>query len=534
MRCYFGFVQRFKLLQSSGLFLALTLACLSLSCTSLATQNDNASATTYYISPTGSNWNNGKSSAAPFKSFEHAFNKMSAGDELVLLDGTYSEAADTGYIGYTDYSTHSGGAHTDQIPSGLSAARPTYVHAQNPGKVTVVGQLFIGRSFRKDSFIKIQGITFEGGGSLFNANYVTIKDCGFHGSFGIGSNDHDQGSDYNLIEDVWVWAAGVRIVAINYRSRFNVWRRVLVRGDGCNRSECRGGGNPNVGITVYDSSNISLQNVMVVDRILAKGDDPYADFAVAQHTPGAYLFGKNEWLGTLSLRAPDTGYYMEPDREGTIDPTIRIVNAIAWDSAELGFNLRRAGTNNFLENLTVRALGGDGVRVAPELDSGILRNVISVNAERYGINSNYVPSYVNVFNAKLGPYRQTTCSVGCYALNPLAGENPPLKYLVRIEPHSFLKAKGFQGADIGANLLYRYGADGARYGETGFNILSTVPLWPWPNEKRIKEEMCQRVQVTRGFCQKQSLTHYIWEYLGHPMPANPYQPVAATEKKNKN
>ncbi len=504
--------------------LILAFACLTLSCTSLATQDENTPATIYYISPSGSNWNNGKSADAPFKSFAHAFNKMSAGDELILLDGSYSEAAGTGYISYTDYSTHVGGSNTDQIPSGINGSRPTYVHAQNPGKVTVIGQLFLGRSTRKDSFIKIQGITFEGGGSLFNADYVTIKDCGFHGSLGVGSNDHNQGSDHNLIEDVWVWASGVRIIAINYRSRFNVWRRVLVRGDGCGKPACRGGGNPNVGITVYDSSNISLQNVMVVDRVLAKGDDPYADFAVAQHTPGAYLFGKNEWLGTLSLRAPDTGYYMEPDRDGTLDPTIRIVNAIAWDAAELGFNLRRAGTNNFLENLTVRALGGDGVRIAPELESGVLRNIISVDAGRYGINSNYVPSYVNVTNAKLEPYRQTNCSVGCYSINPLAGANAPLKHLVRIETNSALKAKGYQGADIGANLLYRYGVDGARYGETGFNALTNKPLWPWPNEARIQKEMCEHAGVTRGFCQKPSLTRYIWEYLGHPMPANPYQP----------
>lgn len=496
-----------------------------LSCSSLATPAGPSNGSTFYISPTGSNWNNGRSAGSPFKTFHHAFGKMSPGDELILLDGVYSEPAGTGYISYTDYSRNIGGSRSDQIPSGANPSRATFVHALNPGKVTIIGPLFIGRSFRKDSYIKIEGITFEGGGSLYNTSHVTIKNCGFHGAFGIGTRDHNDGNDHNLIEDVWIWASGERVIAINYRARFNVWRRVLVRGDGCGARKCQGKGNPNVGITVYDSSHVSLQNVMVVDRILAPADSPYADFAVAQHTPGAHFFGQNEWLGTLSLRAPDTGYYMEPDRGGTIDPTIRITNAIAWDAASLGFNLDRAGTNNQLENLTVRALGWDGVRISPKLTTGVLRNVISVDAPRSGINSRYPFSHVNVYNAGQDAYQQNNCETGCYSSDPRAdGGIPSLKYLVRIEPGSRLKGSGYQGADIGANVLYRYGIDGSRHGEPGFNEFTSAPLWPWPNEERIKTEMCEKTGVTRGFCQAKSLTHYIWEYMGNPLPSSPYAP----------
>ena len=503
-------------------------ALLTFACAPHALSQDNpAAGMTYYISPAGSNWNNGKSAGKPFKTFAHAFDKMSAGDELVLLDGAYSEPLGAGYISYTDYNQGIGGSRSGQIPSGVNPERMTYVRALNPGKVTVIGKLFIGRSFRKDSYIKIQGITFEGGGSLYNTSHVTVKDCGFHGPFSIGTNDHPHGNEHNLIEDAWIWAAGERIIAINYRSRFNVWRRVLVRGDGCNKPDCRGSSNPNVGITVYDSSNVSLQNVMVVDRILAPGDEPYSDFAVAQHTKGAHFLGQNEWLGTISLRSPDTGYYMEPDHGGTIDPTIRISNAIAWDSAHLGFNLSRAGTNNGVENLPVRAAGGDGVRIAPVLTSGALRNVISVDAPRNGINSRYPFSHVNVYNAGQGAYRQNDCDIGCYSSDPRAdGGIPSLKYLVRIESGSRLKGSGYRGADIGANVLYRYGVGDSRHGEPGFNELTSVPLWPWPNEERIKTEMCEKTGVTRGFCQAKSLTHYIWEYLGNPLPSNPYAPSA--------
>ncbi|MCR4346534.1 MAG: Ig-like domain-containing protein [Sulfuricaulis sp.] len=478
---------------------------------------------TYYLSPTGSDTaNNGLSLASPWKSFAKAFGSMTAGDELILLDGNYSSSAGTGYINYQ-------GSGSAQPPSGTSLSNVTYVHALNPGNVTVQGGLFIGRSTRKDSFIKIQGITFEGGGDLYNTSYVTIKDCGFHGSFGIGTNDHDNGNDYNLIEDVWVWASGERIIAINYRSHHNVWRRVVVRGDGCGTSGCNGSGNPNVGFTVYNSMDVSVQNVIVVDRILAATDEPYGDFAVAQHAPGPN-FGRAEWLGTISLKAPDTGYYMEPDVGGTVDPTIRISNAVAWDADGEGFNIARSGSNNLLENLTAYGRTGDSIRVAPELSGGTLRNVISTNSGRYGINSAYKPSYVDAYNARSSAYNNTTCSVGCYTSNPQAdGATPSLKYITRVESGSFLKGKGNGGADIGANVLNRYGSNDSRFGESGYNTLTSTALWPWPNEDRIKREMC--VNTTRGFCSTGqrlgnvgpvTLTTYIWEYLGNPIPSGVY------------
>ena len=465
-------------------------------------------ANAYFISPTGQDSNAGRSESRPVRTFSHAFSAMPGGNTLILLDGVYSEAAGTGTIHYS-------GRGSGQPPSG-QAARPTQVRALRPGRVTVAGPLFLGRSTRKDSFIRITGITFQGGGDLYNTSYVTVKDCGFHGSFNIGTNDHHEGNTRNLVEDVWIWASGERIIASNYRSHENVWRRVIVRGDGCGTADCRGSGNPNVGITVYDSQDVSLQNVMVVDRILANGDEPYADFAAAQHTPESrYYLGRCEWLGTISLRSPDVGYYLEPD--DVVHPTFRVVDAVAWDARYDGFNLSRSGSLA-LQNLTAKALEEDAVRVAPGLTRGSVSNVLVAGAGRYGINSAVTPSYTNVYGAADSPYNQTSCSLGCYAHDPVADGS--LKYITRIESGSYLKGRGESGADIGANVLYRYGDDGARFGDAGYNTLTSTPLWPWPNEERLEREMCAESGVTRGFCAAPSLTRYIWEYLGHPIPAD--------------
>jgi hypothetical protein len=333
---------------------------------------------------------------------------MAGGDTLMLLNGTYSDAAGTGHID-TQAASPSG-----DPPSGTMVINSTIIKALNPGNVTVNGRLNLGSITLKKSYIKIQDILFVdidgvSGNELYNTSFLTIKACGFKGVLGVGTNDHIMDNDNNLIEDVWIWAAGQRIIAINYRSHFNVWRRVIVRGDGCGTAACAiGGGNPNVGFTVYDSSDISVQNMIILDRILLPTDEPYSDFACAQHTPTGYFFGRNEWLGIMSLRAPDSGFVCEPDVGATVNPTVKILNGVVWSPAGDGFNLARDGTNNLLENLTVISTGvappigpGDGIRAAPELTTGTTRNSIVTGAGRYGVNSVYTPSYIDVFNSSL-------------------------------------------------------------------------------------------------------------------------------------
>ena len=481
----------------------------------------------YYLSPSGNNAANGRSPATAWKTFAKAFGAMAPADELVLLDGTYSTAAGTGAIDYQ-------GTNSAQPKSGTSLTSMTVIRAQNPGNVFIDGPLFIGRSTRKDSFIKIQGITFRsniGSSTLYNADNMYIKDCGFSGGFSIGTNDHNQGSDFNLVEDVWIWATGQRIIAINYRAKNNVWRRVLVRGDGCGTAACTGSGNPNVGMTVYDSQNISFQNVMVIDRILATGDEAYGNFASAQHTadPATYLLN-NEWLGTMSIKAPDSGYHFEADFASSPSHTLR--NVVAWDAAGEGINIGPASTGIIVENATVN--GGtlnpnaSVIRIAPGV-TGTLRSFNATGAGKWAVNSSVGPTFADAFGTfSTALYNQSSCSGTCLTTNPRSDTpGPSLKHLTRIEAGSKLKAAGFNGGDMGANVLFRYGlSDGLRVGQGGFNVLSAVPLWPWPNEARIKAEMCG--STTRGFCStgKQlngvdnvTLTSYIWEYLGNPRPA---------------
>ncbi|MEW6704328.1 MAG: hypothetical protein AB1430_05710 [Pseudomonadota bacterium] len=493
-------------------------------------------AATFFISPQGDDKHSGREREQPVRSFARAFSAMQGGDTLVLLSGEYSRDTGTGGITYD-------GPGSAQPPSGKSADQPTRIHAEEPGKAVLKEPLLIGRSFRKDEFIEIRGLTVLAPAALYNTRHVTVKECGFGDGFGIGTNDHHHGNTDNLVEDVWIWASGKRIIAINYRSHNNVWRRVVVRGDGCGTAKCQGSGNPNVGFTVYDSHDVSVQNMLIVDRVLAPTDYRGADFATAQHTPDPrYYFGRNEWLGIISLHAPDIGYYNFPDTGQTLDPTSKVVNAVVWNSTSDAFDLDREGTHH-LENLTAMSRHGDVVRIGPTLASrgGTLRNVIAVSGgdARYGINAAYPSSHTSVWGEfKAGAYNQKPCTAGCLRTNPRTGGAPALKYITRIEAGSALKGKGHGGADIGANVVYRYGADGSRHGEPGYNTLTTTALWPWPHEARIKAEMC--ATTSRGFCSAGkrldgvnpvTLTSYVWETLGHPMPASLYDGKATTSPK---
>ena len=484
-----------------------------------------SSAPTWYVSPTGNNALNGKTPGTAWKTFAKAFSTMAAGDQLILLDGQYS----TSTTGIIHWDTSLYGTNSAQVPSGISLTRMTIVRSLNSGNVTINGPLFIGRSTRKDSFIMIQGITFEGTGDLYNTSFNTIKDCGFHGAFGIGTADHQNGNTDNLIEDVWVWAAGERIIAINYQADRNVWRRLVVRGDGCGTSGCNGSGNPNVGFTVYDSRDASIQNVMVVDRILAGSDEPYANFATAQHTPTANRYlGRNEWLGAMSINPPDSGFTFEADATIPIDPTWTMKDIVVIGSGSFdGINVAANG-RLVLTNATVVAANmiGDGLRVAPG-SVGISAANIIVKGFSRGLNSSLQPSYTDTFGSAT-LYNQTTPTVGVRTTNPTSdGATPSLRYPIRVETGSALKGTGLGGADYGANVLNKVGVDGSRFGEPNYNTVSANTLWPWPNQARIKLEMC--AGTTRGFCatgtrldglKPISLTSYVWEQLSNPVPSS--------------
>lgn len=476
----------------------------------------------YYMSPTGSDAANGLTPATAWKTFNKAFTTMLAGRRLGLLDGTYSSAAGTGAI------NHIGTGASNQIPNG-SAGAFTEICSVNPGGAVIDGTggynsyaIFVGRSTRHDSWIKFRGMKCLTSVALYNCDHIYVKDVGAQYGIGIGTNDVVGGvtvpSSYNLIEDCWAWGggAGLRLASSNYQSHNNVWRRFVIRKDGGGPT---GSGNPNVVFTVYNSKNCSVQNVFSVDRILG-GEQPYSDFATAQHdgvNPDVanFYLGGNEWLGCASLNSEDTAFYFEGDtcQPGLTTWTLR--NCVAYPG-EMNLSPASFGPPNGsadVQNCTV--LTGQ-FRMKNMGVASTLRNCIVANSPVWGVNieAQTTASYIDYYNNANGNLGTVTNG---FTFNPLSGSPASLVYPLRIEAGSFAKSAGLNGADLGANIIYRYGVDGAFYGDANYNTLSNTLLWPYPNEARIKADMA--ATSTRGFCAtSETFTHYVWNRLGNGSP----------------
>ena len=163
-------------------------------CTGDRAQTTVCARTTYYVGPGGSNRNPG-TRAQPFGTIQYAFNTMSGGDEVVLLDGTYNTTNEVGIY----------------FRSG-TATQPTLIRAQNRwgAKIRTSAQ-YQAFTVQDSDYVTIEGIEVAvrdpasqafvstSGFSTFRSNHVTIRDCYAH-DFGCNGFSF-QGGDYFTLEN---------------------------------------------------------------------------------------------------------------------------------------------------------------------------------------------------------------------------------------------------------------------------------------------------------------------------------------------
>ena len=163
----------------------------------------------------------------------------------------------------------------------------------------------------------------------------------------------------------------------------------------------------------------------------------------------------------------------------------------------------------------------------------MVTNSIFVNNPFYGLADYATGDYNALSNNAAGNYggKYTTPPAGSHDVtSDISGD---LKYLTRIEASSRLQTAGSSGGPVGANVIYRWGATGTLWGETGYDTITSELLWPFPNEDVIKADMASYNGPggtgARGFTTgnsldgtPQTLTKYVWEYLGNQIPADVY------------
>ncbi|HEX5160347.1 MAG TPA: hypothetical protein VFV88_01405 [Steroidobacteraceae bacterium] len=445
-------------------------------------------AATYYVDASAAKDSGNGSQASPKKYIQSGISLMSSrgGDTLIIAPGTYSNRRDA-----------------IVSPTRGKAGAYNVIKAATDGSVILKGAFELGAG---DHYLRFEGLKFDQQDvKVILGRYVKIMRCAFKGgppignnvTLQIGTNDNTPGAQYILVEDSWVYGPGGRYKILVYNSDRIVLRRVLVRHDG---GWLYDGSNPQAGIAIYDSTNVELQNGIVIDSM-----------------PGLPAFESNIYLvanGTTSQRA------------GNVAVRGSIVlggggNGIAWDGSA-------AYSNSLLEDVVVwgSSAGGIASNGSPNVGTITRATVKSGGTgfadwdggSRLAISSSI--AYQNSNSACDGVNASHSVSFGNGSDNCGTAFDPTtngLKYILRVEPGSRLSAAGANGGHAGANIVKRIGVGGTLYGETGYDQVTDEDLWPWPNETRIKTDLAEG--NSRGFsASSKTLTNYLWEILGNPSP----------------
>jgi hypothetical protein len=155
-----------------------------------------AYATTYYVSPTGIDTNNGISLSTPVKTIKNALSKAwASGDIVYVLTGTYTE---TVYIGQNNITLS---AYPDNTP--IIDGGTTLPNADWGDMIYVVGNSNTVSGFEvKNS--NINGTHLGGYGIQVEGHNNTISKMNVHHTWETGILVN---GDYNIVEDSKIWQA---------------------------------------------------------------------------------------------------------------------------------------------------------------------------------------------------------------------------------------------------------------------------------------------------------------------------------------
>jgi hypothetical protein len=491
-----------------------------------------AFAATYYVDPAAANDTGAGSSTAPKKYISSGIRLMSAGDTLILRDGTYTGS--NNMIG--DY-----GSPQTYLPTG-SAGSFTVMKAEHVGQAIVDGQfsnipfsMASGPTYR--NYLHIDGIHFRhGSGSVFSiaGNHNWVSNCGFEDGMAYTDNSETPiafiggDSTYNLIEDCWVWGKGrygfYTSDPHSSGSTNNVLRRLVVRLDASPTNWM------SAGLRFYSSHNDAMQNCIVLDSLTGSnsGDGgtcaecwSYAQGGGSSDGEWGHIFNSN-----IALNNPKRPAFTNEAGNSTAPESWS--NSVWWD-VQYGMlvyaNLATTNTWNFSNMLMggsasskvfgdAFSYGGNRNEVI-NFSNSIVANAAGSAYGPAGISLSRKVSNVDVYNNG-----SAACNSGdgCSSSGQTTG-NPltsVVKYLPRVE-------SGTQGPTI----MYQVGGTGTFYGDSGWNSTSTNKLWPYANEQiwaaKMKAYAINTVSGNRGFAALASssatpLTDYIWGYLGNPKP----------------
>ena len=515
----------------------------------------------------------------PYKTITKGISTLASGDTLIIKDGVYTGAANmiVNNLGQ--------GSPIPPSGSSANNGTYTTIIAQHPAKVTIDAQgtysavSLVGAWTARDSNVGLgPSITYLAFKGLIAANayndgclnfnhveHVKAVDCGAYEADAYGTPISFNRSQYVLIEGCYSWGRG-RVSIVCYICDYVIMRRNVARADFVDVIWPWG---------VFDFYSVRhgrSQNNIAIDS------DQYSHYTYGQTTMGAFVDDSGaavnyDWgphydnimWNNIALNN-DMGICTK-QVDTNSDPMV-LNNSIGWDL--------RAGPNTTGDsiaspiilsatklNINQSTFGHwrsphlpltqSGGTTTPVFFSGWSDNQSITNSIFFDlkdgtnspaglfeaietIDSNDISGVATV-NIKNNGAILNPISIDPTATYTATGDTTPsLKYLPRIESSTYLQNHGQSSTRIGATILNMRGKSGTLFGETGFDDdLPSVPMWPFPHEDAIKTGMTSYnlhgVSGNRGFASTSAtqtnglpvtLTSYIWEYLGNPMPTTIY------------
>lgn len=456
--------------------------------------------TTYYMDLNGLDSQTGTSVGDAVRTSTKAFTLMVPGDVLMIGTGTWSSGV--------NFSSPTYGNATDWC----------YYKASSDGATIFTQDTWMNQPTTADRYVQFEGIYSSG---TFQKNivgrYMKFKRMTFFGGesgsggIGVAVGTDGQLTQNILFEDCIFFGPDGRYNLLIYRSNKVVVRRCVIRHDG----EWAAGGNPEAGYTVYSSSQVESQNVMVV-----ASTGPYTEWSQAIYNVNAHdTNALNNWRGIVALKNTKTGLIIDADATDHI-----IEHSILWDNQEGCISFGSTDSSVTVRNVTcgrgqiaidAGAFGGFGNfdgDMSPSTFKDIIVTSWTTGSDFQGTPA---PTFTNTFN---NDGEVTGATIRTF--NPFTNG---LSYLPRIEDGSILKTTGSAGGQIGATLN-EYGASGTLWGDSGYadvistNVFSNATFIAM--NARMQTEM--RAYKPRDFATAsytETFCEWVYEYIGSTVPA---------------
>ena len=108
------------------------------------------------------------------------------------------------------------------------------------------------------------------------------------------------------------------------------------------------------------------------------------------------------------------------------------------------------------------------------------------NPGYYAVSTNLNVEQYNLFYGNTGD-RNVSGGIDGTSITDYDPLTSGLDSPLYVSPCSFLQTAGENGGQIGAQIRTKIGVDGTFYGDTGWDLDTGKPLWPFPYEDQIRE-----------------------------------------------